>query len=138
MKIDPNKHKYAIFCDSEYGPTFGYDIFIANNANTTMDSYSNFGDYFKHPQYALGTNEAKAFLAEKGFDPDMGARPLARTIQRFVEDPIAEELLKGEAGDGATIEVDYEKDAVELKISMVKKKEPKKKKDAPPVSPTDN
>jgi ATP-dependent Clp protease ATP-binding subunit ClpC len=84
------------------------------------------------------TDEAKAFLAEKGFDPDMGARPLARTIQRFVEDPIAEELLKGEAGEGATIEVDYEKDAVELKISMVKKKEPKKKKDAPPVSPTDN
>lgn len=84
------------------------------------------------------TDEAKTFLAEKGFDPDLGARPLARTIQRFVEDPIAEELLKGEAGEGATIEVDHEKDAPELKITLVKKKEPRKKKDAPPVNPTDN
>ncbi|MCU0441463.1 MAG: ATP-dependent Clp protease ATP-binding subunit [Bacteroidia bacterium] len=84
------------------------------------------------------TEEAKAFLSEKGFDPDLGARPLARTIQRYVEDPVAEELLKGEAGEGAVIEVGYEKDATELSISVAKKKEPKKKKDAPPVNPTDN
>jgi ATP-dependent Clp protease ATP-binding subunit ClpC len=68
----------------------------------------------------------------------MGARPLARTIQRFVEDPIAEELLKGEAGEGSVIEVDYMKDEPELKITVSKKKEPRKKKDAPPVNPTDN
>jgi hypothetical protein len=55
-----------------------------------------------------------------------------------VEDPIAEELLKGEAGEGASIEVDYVKDAEELTVSLVKKKVPKKKKDAPPVNPTDN
>jgi ATP-dependent Clp protease ATP-binding subunit ClpC len=84
------------------------------------------------------TDAAKTFLADKGFDPDMGARPLARTIQRFVEDPIAEELLKGEAGEGATIEVDYEADAPELKITVVKRKEPKKKKDTPSVNPADN
>lgn len=84
------------------------------------------------------TDEAKTFLADKGFDPDMGARPLARTIQRFVEDPIAEELLKGEAGEGSVIEVDYVKDEPELKITVSKKKEPRKKKDAPPVNPTDN
>ncbi|MES2780509.1 MAG: ATP-dependent Clp protease ATP-binding subunit, partial [Bacteroidota bacterium] len=84
------------------------------------------------------TDEAKAFLADKGFDPDMGARPLARTIQRFVEDPIAEELLKGEAGEGSIIEVDYVKEEPELKITVSKKKEPRKKKDAPPVNPTDN
>jgi ATP-dependent Clp protease ATP-binding subunit ClpC len=51
----------------------------------------------------------------------LGARPLARTIQRFVEDPIAEELLKGEAGEGATIEVDHEKDAPELKDHRAEK-----------------
>lgn len=84
------------------------------------------------------TDAAKAFLSDKGFDPDMGARPLARTIQRYVEDPIAEELLKGEAGEGATIEVDHEKDAPELTINVQKKKEPKKKKDAPPVNPSEN
>jgi len=55
-----------------------------------------------------------------------------------VEDPIAEELLKGEAGEGATIEVDHEKGAEELKITVQKKKEPRKKKDTPSVNPSDN
>jgi ATP-dependent Clp protease ATP-binding subunit ClpC len=89
------------------------------------------------------SDAAKAFLADKGFDPDMGARPLARTIQKFVEDPVAEELLKAESNEGAVIEVDHEKDAAELKINVVKKKEPRKKKDTsaptPPVDkPSDN
>jgi ATP-dependent Clp protease ATP-binding subunit ClpC len=85
------------------------------------------------------TDEAKIFLAEKGFDPDMGARPLARTIQKFVEDPIAEELLKAESNEGATIEVDHEKDATELKITVTKKKEPRKKKDTTAFDkPSDN
>ncbi len=75
------------------------------------------------------TDAAKEFLAEKGFDPDLGARPLARTIQKYVEDPVAEELLKGEATEGTVIEIDYDKEnnASELRISTVKKKEKKKK-----------
>lgn len=84
------------------------------------------------------TDGAKTFLADKGFDPDMGARPLSRTIQKYVEDPIAEELLKVDQNEGATIEVDHEKDAPELKINVQKKKEPRKKKDAPPVNPSEN
>jgi len=75
------------------------------------------------------TDAAKGFLAEKGFDPDLGARPLARTIQKYVEDAMAEELLKGEATEGAIIEVDYEEGGTELKISVARKKEPRKKKD---------
>ena len=63
MKIGPYKHEYAIFCDSDDGPTFGDDITIVNNANTTMDSYSDLGCAYKHPQYAFETNEAKTFLA---------------------------------------------------------------------------
>jgi hypothetical protein len=63
MKVDPNRHHRAIYCHSEYGPTFGGDIIIANNANTTMDSFSNLGNIYKHPQYAYGTNEAVSFLA---------------------------------------------------------------------------
>jgi ATP-dependent Clp protease ATP-binding subunit ClpC len=39
--------------------------------------------------------EAKSFLVEKGFDPAMGARPMRRAIERFMEDPLAEELLRG-------------------------------------------
>ena len=44
-------------------PIFGNDIRIVNNANTTMDSWSNLGCAYSHPQYAQGTNEAKSFLA---------------------------------------------------------------------------
>jgi ATP-dependent Clp protease ATP-binding subunit ClpC len=77
------------------------------------------------------SDEAKTFLAEKGFDPDLGARPLARTIQKFVEDPLAEELLKMEMGEGDTLEVDFDKEANpnELKISIAGKKVTRKKKD---------
>ena len=51
------------------------------------------------------TRGAKEFLAEKGFDPVYGARPLKRTIQKYVEDPIAEEILKGHYPDGSKIRV---------------------------------
>ncbi len=63
IKVKSSQHKYAIFCDPRYGPTFGCDIIIENNANTTMDSRSNLGDCYSHPQYAYGTNEAEKFLA---------------------------------------------------------------------------
>ncbi len=46
---------------------------------------------------------AKEFLVEKGFDPKFGARPLRRAIQKFVEDPIAEEILRGTFKDGSKI-----------------------------------
>ncbi|MCB2230030.1 ATP-dependent Clp protease ATP-binding subunit [bacterium] len=46
------------------------------------------------------TAEAKEFLVEKGFDPAYGARPLKRAVQRYLEDPLAEEILRGQyAGD---------------------------------------
>jgi hypothetical protein len=63
MKIDPNEHEYAIVCYSEYGPTFGDDICIVNNAHTRKDSYSNLDHTYKHPQYEYGTDEAESFLA---------------------------------------------------------------------------
>jgi hypothetical protein len=63
MKIHPYKHEYAIECHSSFGPTFSFDIRIANNANTTMSCSSNLGFAYKHPQYGYGTNEAQTFLA---------------------------------------------------------------------------
>ncbi len=53
------------------------------------------------------TDEAKEFLIEKGSNLDFGARPLRRAIENFVEDPLSEELLKGEfqGKDTITIEV---------------------------------
>jgi hypothetical protein len=63
MKIDPNKHRRAIYCHSNYGPSFGCDIFISNHANTTMKSRSYLGDTYSNLPYAFGTNKAKTFLA---------------------------------------------------------------------------
>ncbi|PGH37495.1 MAG: Clp protease ClpC [Candidatus Nephrothrix sp. EaCA] len=54
------------------------------------------------------TEKAKDFLAEKGYDQQFGARPLHRAIQRYLEDPMAEEILKGEVTEGGTILADHE------------------------------
>src|SRR5690606_13069760 len=52
------------------------------------------------------TERAKAVLAERGYDPDFGGRPLRRAIQRLVENPLSEEILKGSFGEGDRIVVD--------------------------------
>src|SRR5438477_1128254 len=52
------------------------------------------------------SDDAKDFLVEKGFDPAMGARPLRRAIQRYIEDPLSDAVLKAEMAPGSTIEVD--------------------------------
>jgi ATP-dependent Clp protease ATP-binding subunit ClpC len=77
------------------------------------------------------SDAAKGFLADKGFDPDFGARPLNRAIQKYLEDPIAEEMLKSEIAEGDTVDVDYKEGEEQLRISIGKKKEPRKKKDTP-------
>ncbi len=61
--IDPDKNHHAIHCYSVLGPTFGLDIFLADNTNTTTDSSSDLGSAYKHPQYEEGTYEATTFLA---------------------------------------------------------------------------
>ncbi|EDM35777.1 ATP-dependent Clp protease, ATP-binding subunit [Pedobacter sp. BAL39] len=71
------------------------------------------------------TEKAKDFIADKGFDSNFGARPLKRAIQKYLEDPIAEEILKGEIHDGDTLEIDYNKETDEI---TVENKSPGKKK----------
>ncbi|HZA49862.1 MAG TPA: ATP-dependent chaperone ClpB, partial [Myxococcaceae bacterium] len=56
------------------------------------------------------TDAATSFLAERGYDPVYGARPLKRAIQRFVQDPLALRILKGEFAPGDTVMVDAGKD----------------------------
>jgi ATP-dependent Clp protease ATP-binding subunit ClpC len=56
------------------------------------------------------TQEAKYFLADKGYDPQLGARPLRRAIQRMVEDPVSEKLLLKELRAGEIVVVDVEDD----------------------------
>jgi ATP-dependent Clp protease ATP-binding subunit ClpC len=73
------------------------------------------------------SDEAKDFVAERGFDPDYGARPLHRAIQKWIEDPLAEELLALKVKDGETLRVDKTPDVDKLTISI--KQKPKEKKD---------
>jgi ATP-dependent Clp protease ATP-binding subunit ClpC len=63
------------------------------------------------------TKGAKEFLADKGYDPSFGARPLRRALQKHLEDPVAEELLRGNYPAGTTIRVKVNKKADELKFS---------------------
>ena len=58
--------------------------------------------------------EAENFLMEKGYDPSFGARPLRRTIQKYVEDPLVEGLLRQEFSKGDVINVDIDKELDEL------------------------
>jgi len=75
------------------------------------------------------TDAAKEFIAEKGYDSNFGARPLKRAIQKYLEDPIAEEILKGDLHEGDTLEIDLDAETKELKIldkpKNIKKKETK-------------
>ncbi len=68
------------------------------------------------------TKPAKEFLAEKGFDPAFGARPLRRAVQRYLEDPLAEEMLKGTFTEGMVVKVKLDKRTGELKFSELKAK----------------
>jgi ATP-dependent Clp protease ATP-binding subunit ClpC len=62
------------------------------------------------------TDVAKDFIAEKGFDINFGARPLKRAIQKYLEDPIAEEILKGEVNEGDVLEIDYNKESDQIVV----------------------
>jgi ATP-dependent Clp protease ATP-binding subunit ClpB len=49
--------------------------------------------------------DARNWLATKGYDPVYGARPLKRVIQKFVQDPLAEQILSGQVPDGSTVTI---------------------------------
>ncbi|HEV7399951.1 MAG TPA: ATP-dependent Clp protease ATP-binding subunit [Solirubrobacterales bacterium] len=75
------------------------------------------------------TDEAKDLLVEKGWDPSMGARPLRRAIQRYIEDPLADEVLRqGQMVPGSTVMVKRDPSGDEddrpLSLTIVKPKKP--------------
>ena len=76
------------------------------------------------------SDAAKTFLVRKGYDRNLGARPLRRAIQRYLEDPLAEQVLLGEYKPGATIvvDVDPESGGEALFFEMV---------DTPDIAPVD-
>ncbi|HQQ81593.1 MAG: ATP-dependent Clp protease ATP-binding subunit [Cyclobacteriaceae bacterium] len=72
------------------------------------------------------TDKAKDFLSDKGYDHQFGARPLNRAIQKYLEDPVAEEILKGEIEEGGTILADHDGKSETLTIKVKKPKASKK------------
>ena len=74
-------------------------------------------------------DSAKDFLSEKGYDPQFGARPLHRAIQKYLEDPLAETILSGKVKAGDTLVVEYDKVKNELVINPEKEKKKKEKRE---------
>lgn len=71
------------------------------------------------------SEEAKSYIADKGFDKQFGARPLKRAIQKYVEDLLAEEIINSKIsiGDAVFIELDSKKQELTIKIKKSKKKQ---------------
>lgn len=72
------------------------------------------------------TEEAKLYIADKGFDEKYGARPLTRAIQKYIEDPLAEQIINSEIEEGDGILISLSKDdkgAEEIKLEVQKKSE---------------
>ncbi len=110
------------------------DVVIFNSL--TKDDMNNIIDIELEGLYArltkLGytiklTKEAKEFIVNKGFDSQYGARPLKRAIQKYLEDPLAEEIVKSNVGEGDAISIDYDKTRDDIKLKVSKSKPSSKK-----------
>ena len=73
------------------------------------------------------TKKAKDFIVEKGWDSQYGARPLKRAIQKYIEDPMAEEIIKTKLKEGDSIVVDYDARSKDIKIKLEKTVKTEKK-----------
>ena len=78
------------------------------------------------------TKQAKEFIADKGYDQNFGARPLRRAIQRSIEDPLSEEILKGNFKNNSNITIKFKKGSEELIFTDSNAKE-----DVPDKNPSD-
>ena len=65
--------------------------------------------------------EAKAWLAQKGYDPVYGARPLRRAIQRYAENPISTQILQGKFKEGDTIAIGVQEDNLSFTVKKTTK-----------------
>jgi ATP-dependent Clp protease ATP-binding subunit ClpC len=73
------------------------------------------------------TDNAKELIADKGFDQKFGARPLNRAIQKFIEDPLAEEIIKNSVSKNDNIIIALNNSNDDIEIKTKKKRKPKKK-----------
>jgi len=108
------------------------DVIIFNNL--TIDNIKQIIDIeldslFKRIE-SMGYNitiseKAKGFVAGKGFDQKFGARPLKRAIQKYIEDPLAEDIINSNLKEGDTIKISLNKQETELIIKIAKTKKKK-------------
>lgn len=84
-------------------------------------------DRVKFLEYELVlSDEAKNYIAEKGYDPEYGARPLKRAIQKYVEDPVTEEIISSNPEKGSVLNLSYNSENDNMIVSYKKKKASKK------------
>ncbi len=67
--------------------------------------------------------ETKDYIAEKGWDSQFGARPLKRAIQKYIEDTLAEEIIRTKLSESDVITVDYNKEKDEVFVTVKKAEE---------------
>ena len=67
-------------------------------------------------------DDARDFIIEKGYDSEYGARPMRRAVERYLEDPLAESLLRADIKDGDTVEVGFEKEKKKLTFNTLQGK----------------
>jgi ATP-dependent Clp protease ATP-binding subunit ClpA len=79
------------------------------------------------------SDAAKRWLAEKGFDPLYGARPLARTIQEYIKKPLADDILFGRLEKGGTVRIDLAKDGDKLTFDIIESKGQSREETVEPV-----
>ena len=68
-------------------------------------------------------DQARGLLVEKGHDPEYGARPMRRAVERYLEDPLAEEILRGNLTDGEPVAVSADDGELTFKQKAAAKKE---------------
>ncbi len=87
------------------------------------------GRVLEHGLVLQATDATRQYLAKKGFDPKMGARPLRRLIQDEIEDLLSEKLLRNEFNAGDIVELDIEDDAIMVRVPKKKRSASKAKAD---------
>lgn len=73
------------------------------------------------------STKAKNYIADQGFDDKFGARPLARAIQKYVEDPLAEQIINSEIEEGDSITIDFDEKKEEITVKVKKSEKAKEK-----------
>ncbi len=84
------------------------------------------------------SDKARDYVLDRGYNPEYGARPLRRTIEKLIEDPLAEELLRGALPPNSLVEVDWEEGSDQLRFNAIPAPEPVAEEDSPAPVPDDS